>query len=455
MKKYDLTQGGILRKLLLVAVPIMGTQLMQMAYNLTDMFWLGKLSTEAVAASGSAGMFMWLSMAFLYIGRMGSEIGVSQNLGRNDAESAKGFSHNALFLAVCLGLAYGAMAFFFSDGLISLFNIQEAEVAADAAAYLSIVGIGFPMSFISAAIVGSFNGAGNSRFCFFANAAGLVINMILDPILIFTFGQGIFGAAAASVIAQTVVMIILLIAVKRHKDRPFAEYKFFIKPSLVKIKQILRWSLPIACESLLFTALAMITTRFVTPFGADALATQKVGSQVESLSWLIGGGFGSAITAFTGQNFGAGKWRRIRQGFRLSVISMLIYGVAISLVLFFGGKFLFSIFIQGDELLAMGDSFLKILSICQIAACLEAVSAGIFRGSGRSLPPSLTSISANIIRVPIAYFMSRTALGLDGVWWGITIGGLLRGISIFVWLVADFRKQPHVDAETLAQPEPD
>ena len=83
IKKHDLTQGGILKKLLQVAVPIMGTQFMQMAYNLTDMFWLGRTeqSVVAVAASGLAGMYLWLSMALLMIGRMGSEIGTSQNLG--------------------------------------------------------------------------------------------------------------------------------------------------------------------------------------------------------------------------------------------------------------------------------------------------------------------------------------------------------------------------------------
>src|SRR5690554_4794357 len=110
-KTYDLTQGSILKKLLRVAVPIMGTQLMQMTYNLTDMFWLGQTeqSVVAVASSGLAGMYLWLGMALLMIGRMGSEIGTSQNLGRGDIESSKGYAQDSTRISLILGLFYGLM----------------------------------------------------------------------------------------------------------------------------------------------------------------------------------------------------------------------------------------------------------------------------------------------------------------------------------------------------------
>ncbi|HZK01348.1 MAG TPA: MATE family efflux transporter, partial [Anaerovoracaceae bacterium] len=104
-KTYDLTEGGILRKLLLVAVPIMGIQLMQMAYNLTDMFWLGRMETSvtAVAASGLAGMFLWLSVAMMLIGRTGAEIGTAQNLGRKDIDAARGYAEDSVRISLILG----------------------------------------------------------------------------------------------------------------------------------------------------------------------------------------------------------------------------------------------------------------------------------------------------------------------------------------------------------------
>lgn len=106
-KQYDLTEGPILSKLLLIAVPIMGTQLFQILYNLVDMFFLGQVSSDAVAASGTAGMYIWLSAAFLIFGRMGAEIGVSQSFGRKNNQEALRYSQNSIFIALLLGVIFG------------------------------------------------------------------------------------------------------------------------------------------------------------------------------------------------------------------------------------------------------------------------------------------------------------------------------------------------------------
>ena len=92
-RRYNLTEGSILQKILLVALPIIGSQFMQMTYNLTDMFWLGRLSSDAVAASGTAGFYLWLSQAFLIIARMGAEIGVAQHIGRGNRKEEIGRAH--------------------------------------------------------------------------------------------------------------------------------------------------------------------------------------------------------------------------------------------------------------------------------------------------------------------------------------------------------------------------
>lgn len=451
MKKYDLTHDRILSKLLLVALPIMGTQLMQMAYNMTDMIWLGRLSSDAVAASGTAGMFMWLSMAFTMIGRMGSEIGVSQNLGRRDEDSAKKYSQNAVFLAALLSVFYGLVLIFFSRQMVSIFNIRETNVAADAASYLSIIGTGIPASVLGGTLTGTFNGAGNSRMSFIANAAGLFVNIILDPVLIFVFGIGINGAAIATVIAQYTVLAIFVIAIKKSRERPFQEYHFLRKPERAKLARILKWTLPIALESMLFTLLSMAITRVITSFGAGAFAAHRVCSQIESLSWLIGGGFGTAITAFVGQNYGAGKWSRIHKGYKIAFLTLLGWGVIITGILFLGGRFLFSIFLPDNDLMDIGETYLKILAMAQIPQCIEAISAGAFRGTGRTIPPSITSIACNTLRVPLSYMLSRTSLGLNGVWLGVTIGAAARGISVLVWYLLYSKKQPKTDGVMLAE----
>ncbi len=439
-KLNDLTEGDIVKKLLWVAVPIMGTQLIQMTYNLTGMFWLGLVSSDLVAASGTGGLFIWLSMAFLLIGRMGAEIGVSQNLGRGDTEAAKSFSQNATLIAVVLGVLYGLLLAVANVPLVSFFNIGDPYVVNATEDYLRIMGAFMPFFFVGNAMLGAFNGAGNSRMSFYCTTVGLVLNMVLDPIFILWFDWGIKGAAYAAVIAQAVVCTMFFIAIKKSKGRPFTEYTYFKKPDLDKIKQIFKWSTPIGLESMFFTLLTMIVSRFVAEFGVDAMAVQRIGAQIESLSWLIAGGFGSAVTAFVGQNYGSGKWDRIHKGFRISSGLMTVYGVAITLILFFGGKYLFFIFVREPEIIAMGADYLKILAVCQIVACLEGVGSGSFRGTGRTMPPSISSIISNVIRVPLCYCLGQTSLGLNGIFWGVAISAFIRSSVIYVWYYLSARK---------------
>ena len=434
-KHTDLTAGGIFHKLTFVALPIMATQFIQMLYNLTDMFWLGRLSSNDVAASGTAGMYLWLGMALLLFGRMGAEIGVSQNKGSGDMETANAFARTALFLSLILGIVYGSALVFFSKPLMSVFNIREPYVAEASADYLCIIGLAVPAAYMSSAITGVFNGAGNSRVPFYAHASGLITNMILDPLMIFTFGLGIRGAAAATVLAQWIVFGLLLWAIKKRRDRPFERIKLLSIPDRGKIWQIIRWALPISLESGFFCILTMVVGRLIAGFGAEALAVQRVATQIEALSWLVGSGFGSAVTAFMGQNYGAQKWSRISDGFRVSSAVMIAWGGIITLLLYFGGYILFSLFLPETELRIMGATYLKILAFCQLPSCLESVGAGMFRGIGRTIPPSSISIASNILRVPAAYWFASTSFGLYGVWWVLAATAMLRGVVIYGWAI--------------------
>jgi putative MATE family efflux protein len=448
LNRHDLTRGGILKKLLQVAIPIMGTQLMQMAYNLTDMFWLGRTeqSVAAVAASGLAGMYLWLGMAFLFIGRTGSEIGTSQNLGRGDIESAQGYARDSVRLSLILGIIYGLILLIMAGPLISLLQVREQNVFESACDYLRIVSVGIPITYVSAAITGVFNGAGNSRLSFWANAIGLLVNMLLDPLMILVWGWGVKGAAIATVIAQTTVCILFVLFVKIHPHRPFEHFRIFGKIDYSRFNQIMSWSLPIVFESGAFTLLAMVVTGMASAwYGETAVAVQRVGSQIESLSWLIGGGFSSAVTAFVGQNYGARKWSRIRRGYQISIFALLAWEALVTLLLIFCGRYFFALFLQEPpEILDMGTTYLRILSGCQLFMALEGACAGTFRGMGRTLPPSLCSIATSLLRPALCWWMAQW-MGMNGLWMGITVSAVLRGLLIFIWFTLYQRQIPKTD----------
>ena len=434
--KYNLTNGGILKKLFLVAVPIMGTNFMQMAYNLTDMFWLGRVGRDAVAAVGAAGMYLWLSFGFMLIGRMGAEIGVSQHLGKGDRKSALAFSQNAMIIAAALGLLFGSAMIFFNRYLIGFFNFQEKEVAALGAEYLFITGFPMPLVFVSFVMSGTFNASGNSRTPFIINGLGLAMNVILDPIFVLVLGMGVRGAALATAISEILAVTAMIAALLSSKNRPFERFSLRLKPDPEKVIRIFKWALPIGLESILFCFLTMMCSRIEATFGADAIAVSKVGVQFEALSWLVGGGFGSALVAFTGQNYGAEKWERIHQGTKIAAGIMALWGTLITALFLILGEALFSLFLPSPELIALGKRYLFILAFSQLAMNLETVAAGAFKGTGRTIPPSLASTICNMARPPLAYLLSRTSLGLYGIWLAVTICSVVRGVWICVWYAA-------------------
>jgi len=189
----DLTQGKIFSSLIRLALPIAGGQVMHMAYNLLDMFWLGRLSGYAVASAGIAGLFMWLSVGLMLVGRVGAEVGVAQSRGKGDTDAAYRHSRVAIYIAAILGILYATFLIVFRNPLIGFFNFGEAHVAADAVTYTAIMAIGMPAMFITPAITGVFLGSGNARTPFIIGAGGVVLNMMLTPLFIFPFGWGHCG----------------------------------------------------------------------------------------------------------------------------------------------------------------------------------------------------------------------------------------------------------------------
>lgn len=447
---FNLAEGRILHKLLVVAVPVMGSQIMQMAYNLTDMFWLGRLdNSNGVAASGVVGMYLWLSMAFMVLGARGAEIGISQNIGKGDMGAARTIGQSSFTLSFILGALVMAVYMLFNAPLVGFFGIIDSDVEAMARSYLILVSIGIPFTFITAAMAGAFNGSGNAQTPFFINFIALTLNMILDPLLIIKFDMGVEGAAIATVIAQITAAVLLACSLKWGRRRPFEQFKLFILPKMEHVRMIFRWTAPMAIESFFFTFLSMFISQMVAVYGTSAMAAQRVASQVESLSWLIAGGFASALTAFVGQNFGARKWTRIHRGVSLSTVTMALWGGVITAVMVFLGAPICRLFLSADpEAVEIGATYLRILALCQLVACLEAVASGSFRGLGITTPPSVVSVVCNAVRVVLAYVLMRTPLGINGIWVAVTIGAGVRGIWMYIWYKKVAREKPRSDEVT-------
>lgn len=438
MENRQLVEGNISKALVKLAVPIMATSFVQMAYNLTDMLWLGRVGTKAVAAAGTAGFFTWFGSALFMIPKIGAEVGVAQSIGREDIDSAKKYAANTLKLDILIALIYSAILMTFRHQIIGFFRLGDKEVIQMATDYLLIISFGLLFYFLNPVFSGIFNGSGNSSTPFKINTAGLITNMILDPIMIMGIGpfpkMGIKGAAWATIIAQFVVTLIFIFT-SRKKSVLLKELNLLKIPfDKEYIKIILKLGLPVAIHQGLFSSIAMVIARIIAQWGPIPVAVQKVGSQIESISWMTAGGFSTAISAFVGQNYGAGKLERIREGYKKGLQIVGSIGIFATILLIFGAQPVFKLFIPDDpEALEIGIRYLRILGISQLFMTIEIASQGAFNGLGRTVPPSLVSVTFNALRIPAALILSSTFLGLDGVWWSISISSVFKGTVLTTW----------------------
>ena len=271
--------------------------------------------------------------------------------------------------------------------------------------------------------------------------------MILDPLLVLGVGPfprlEVVGAAIATVTAQIIVLLILVVEILRDHGEANVLHKIRLlsRPDIACLKGVFRIGTPTALQGSLYCIISMILTRMVSGFGDGAIAVQRVGGQIESLSWNTADGFGSALNAFMGQNYGAGKKgpNQIRIPYFHSASDMLGCTDHYCLCSFFHDRFLCSFSMRrklsGFPLITCGSS-----DFPKIFLSVEMMTVGALSGLGRTQLCSLISVGLTVIRIPLALVLSNTALGLNGIWWALTLSTVSKGI-IFICIPVYLRTQ--------------
>ena len=433
----DLLNEAIAPALTRLALPIMATSLVQMLYNLTDMAWIGRLGAGAVTAVGSAGMSTWFSQGFAILARTGGQVKTAHCLGAGENDSAAQYARGALQLGILFAVLYGLVSLFGASRLIGFFKLNSPEVIAQAEWYVRIACGLVIFSYLNAILTGLLTAAGNSRTPFIVNVAGLAFNVVLDPVLIFGIGPfpelGVSGAAAATVTAQALVSLLFFKAVLREKVL-FPHLRLWVLVPVKVWREIVRIGVPSAVQNLIYAGISMILTRLITGWGDLAVAAQRVGSQIESVSWMVGDGFSAAVNAFLGQNYGAKRYDRVRRGYFCAIAMTAAWGLCTTFLLIGMARPLFSIFLQEEEVMAIGVNYLRIVGLSQMFMMVEQTSIGAFSGLGRTLYPSIVSVTFTSARIPVAVLLS-SVMGLSGIWWALSISSMVKGCILFVSFV--------------------
>ncbi len=430
----NLTEGPILRQLFALAMPIMATSFIQMAYSLTDMAWVGRLGSEAIAAVGAVGIFTWMSSAISLLNKVGSEVSVGQAIGAKDEQAARSFASHNITLSLLISLACGAVLFCFASPIIGIYEL-EAHIGAAAVEYLRIVSTAFPFFFLSAAFTGIFNAAGRSKIPFTINSIGLIANMVLDPLFIFGLGWGTMGAALATWLAQATVCLLFVHQLKRKRIL-WEGFTFFTRLRKAYTLRIVQIGLPVALLNSLFAFVSMFLGRTASAQGGHlGLMALTTGGQIEAITWNTSQGFSTALSAFVAQNYAAGQIARVMKAFRTTLWMTLVFGSVCTFFFIAYGNEIFAIFVPEKEAYEAGGLFLRIDGYSQLFMMVEIAVQGVFYGMGRTMAPAVISISCNYLRIPMALLFVSWGWGLAGIWWSVSLTSILKGIICLVWFM--------------------
>ncbi len=428
----NLTEGPIGKQLFNLAIPIMGTSFIQMAYSLTDMAWVGRLGSEAVAAIGAVGILTWMTQSISLLNKVGAEVTVGHSIGARNSDEAKAFASHNITIGLIISIVWGALLFIFANPVIGLYKL-EPQITDMGIEYLRIISTAFPFIFLASSFTGIYNASGLSKIPFYISGSGLLLNMILDPLFILVFDWGTAGAAYATWLSECTVVILFIYQLK-VRTRLWENFNFFTRIKSKYSTKIVRIGLPVALLNGFFAIINLLMGRTASTYGGHiGLMALTAGGQIEAIAWNTSQGFSTALSAFTAQNYAARQRERINEAYKHTLRMTSIFGLFCTILFVFWGAEVFSVIVPEPAAYIAGGEFLRIDGYSMIFMMLEITMQGLFYGTGKTMPPAIISITFNTLRVPLAIGLGAIGLGVAGVWWAISISSTLKGIVSFIW----------------------
>ncbi|MGG0188049.1 MATE family efflux transporter [Bacillus rhizoplanae] len=434
MKKIDLTKGKVLPVLVSLAIPLIGSSLLQFMYSIIDMLWVGGLGSDAVASIGTATFFIGLGYSIQALVVVGTGIKVSHAIGRKNDLEAKSYIHSGMLLNAFIGLVFSGVLLLFGKHLIGFLHLNNIGVEREAYLFLSISAPMLFFSFFNILYARILSSYGNTKVALKISAIGILINIILDPIFIYSFKLGVLGAGIATLLANFIVFILY-----HYKSGSLFSITLMEKIQWEKLREIVVLGVPMAAQRILFTVVNIILARMISQFGANAIAAQRIGLQIESIAYMVIGGLNGAVSSFIGQNFGAKQYGRIQKGYYATLLLGSLYTSIMMFLFFLVPDWLASFFIRDQQTIEIASSYLRIIGFSLVFSAVEMISNGFFTGMGMPKIPSFISIIFTVMRIPLALLLIPY-FGVNGVWWSISISSMVKGIAAYIMYKTKWRE---------------
>jgi putative MATE family efflux protein len=424
----DLTTGKEGKLIFQFAAPMLLGNIFQQLFSVVDSIVVGNfIGKEALAAVGASFpvIFMMISMIIGIV--MGTTVVISQYFGAKDFARVKRAIDTMYIYSTVAGIVATAAGLLLAEPLLRLLGTPE-DIMPQATQYLRIYFSGIIIFFGYNGTSAALRGLGDSKTPLYFLIIATVANIILVLLFVAVFKLGIAGAAYATLLANGIAFALAIYWLnKTHKLIRIAITGLHFDREI--FRQSIRIGLPTGIQQTLVAVGGMALLSIVNTFGTSVLAGYSVASRLDNMAMIPAMSFSQALSTFVGQNIGANKIERIRTGLISTVKMSGIVTIVTTLIIIFFGHVLMSLFTNDREVIRIGDQYLTIVSSFYILFTLMFIYNGIMRGAGDTFIPMFFSlISLWLIRIPLAWFLSRR-LGAEGIWWAIPAGWFI-GLSL-------------------------
>lgn len=430
-------RGHPYKAIMRLAWPATISMILHTLFAVVDLIWVGRLGAAPIAAVISATFVLWIMYSLVSILSTGVVAMVSRFLGASQFDRAGSVAEETWRFSLLFAALIVVPGYLFREPIIAIMRLEPvvAQIASD---YLGIYFLTSVFIVISEWAAALFRASGNTRIPLYVFSVGLVLNMGLDPLLI--FGIGPFprmeteGAAVATAISYG-ISTLLILGLLRGGRLPFP-----MKLTLVghmdwrRIGRLVMIGVPISISGIVFSIVYLFINRITAGFGTETVATLGIGNRIESINYLVAYGFSLATATLVGQNLGAGNPDRAAEMTKktIQLVSAFIGVTSIFFLIF--PELLVRVFSDDPSVIEAGRTYVRILAISQVFMGWEIVLEGAFSGAGDTWPPMIVAIPGAVARIPLAWLLAEHGgMGPDGIWWAISLTTVAKAVVLYVW----------------------
>ena len=421
-----ITEGVIWKQLLLFFFPILLGSFFQQMYNTVDAMIVGRFAGKlALAAVGSTGAFVSMLFGFFVGVASGATVILSQFYGARNNKGIHDAVHTGVALALLAGLLVTGLGLLSAAPMLRLMRVPD-DTYADALVYIRTFFSGMAACTLYNVGAGILRALGDSRRPLYFLIVSCVTNIVLDLLFVAVFHWGVFGAAFATVISQAISAALVVLCLMRRDDASRLKLREIrIEGSI--FKDILHIGIPAGMQSVMYSVSNMIIQTSINSFGSDTVAAWTALGRMDSVVWLVMGAFGTAITTFVGQNFGAQRYDRMRRSTRICLVMAIGATLTLSALILAFGRHLLGLFTTDAAVLELGAMMIRRISPFYTAYVAVEVLSGTIRGTGDSVRPVIfIACGTCLLRILWVSVCMRLGLGFESVIltyavsWGVT-----------------------------------